>query len=149
MQFITKTEVQSQSGSHFPIVLCENSIGISQPVHIRVVHLAEQCVVGIAEQELNKGIVDGYAGIGTAVEIELSHSQVAENVVVVVGHTAKIAAELKGVFLFSPGDIVENLNDLAALLGRVCTACWLKTGDRKIRHLSGVRKPDTRRQDQS
>ena len=133
VQFVAQAQVERQVGRHLPVVLREEGPGVAEAVHGGLVGGADLGVIGIAEQESGVGIADGLAHIGRAVEDVPAGAVVAEDVVVVVGEALEVDAEFEGVVAAGPGDVVEGLNDLAALHAGIARAGGHETVDEHLR----------------
>ena len=78
------------------------------------------------------------AHVGRAVEDIPAGAVVAEDVVVVVGEALEVRAEFEGVLAVRPGDVVERLNDLAALHAGVARAGGHESVDEHLRRFRPV-----------
>jgi len=104
-------------------------------VHGGVIRRANFGVIGVAEQECCVGVADGCAYVRRSVEDIPAGAVVSENVVVVIGDALEVRAKFEGMFSRRPTDVVECLNNLAALHAGVARAGGHESVDEHLRRL--------------
>ena len=135
VQLVAQAQVQREARRNLPVVLAKECVGITQTVHGGVVGGTEFRVVRIAEQEGGVRVADAGAHVRRSVEDIPTGAVVAEDVVVVVGDPLEVGAELEGVLSRGPAQVVERLNDLAALHAGVARARGHEAVDEHLRRL--------------
>ena len=132
VDFVPETCIDRQVRCHLPVILPKERIGVTQAVHRRVGHLRQGSVIRVPKQKRCIGIADRRSHRACSVEHILPRPVIAEYIFVVVRQPANIAAEFEGALTLYPGQIVQQLDDLALLIGGIESTGPLQPGNLHI-----------------